>query len=640
MFRLRPLASWITAFAAGILCAVFTEGVAEAVLFAVIGVLCVVCFAVRRFPYRAIVFPLILAVFIGMGYLEVRTHIVQGKVESGYDRRGDITGDVVETDNYGFTLSLISASGNVLPKDTKIRVFYDYEYDVKPGDRVYCSLAFSDPGIDGYAYGTYVYASGDVLRVDSGKGETPLEKFRRTVNGIVQNNFTAKTSGVAKAVLTGDSSDIDPVLYSAYRSSGIAHILVISGFHMSIILMSAYFLLSSTKLGKRYSGLLCIFLTLLFGVFVGFTPSVSRAAVMCVAVFIGGSFNYKNDSFTSLFTALGILLAVNPYSLFSVSLQLSFLCSLGIIILSPALGAAVAKIKKRGLRFAVKQLSSVAISAVSSLFSFPVVCYSFGEFSVISPITNMFAIPISELAVIFGYIGIFIPPVAYVSDILLRLLNGIAVAFSKPHFATVSTMIPGMTVALLIAAVSVVVIGSVKLKKRLPALGICMGCFALCITASVLANVYVGKTKATVNSVSGNGCYQLTVSSEGKCAFVDAGGAYVITNKVFETGSTRLEVYIMTECDSYGLSNLCNMLSAVNIDKIYISADGRVPHIYERVRELAFKYGIETEVFEGNVTLPVGGAYVTAGDVRLVKYGNDRHYFYNKNGTFYLDGRE
>ncbi len=640
MFRLRPLALWITAFAAGILCAVFTEGVAKIALFAVIGVLCVLCFAVRRFPYRTTVFPLILAVLIGMGYLEVRTYIAHSKVESGYDCNGAVTGDVLETDNYGFTLSLITASEDLLPRGTRIRVYYDYEYDVKPGDRVYCSLDFYDPGPGGYAYDTYVYASGDVLRVDFGKGETKLDKIRRTVNEIVQNNFSEKTSGVAKAVLTGDSSDIDPVLYSAYRSSGIAHILVISGFHMAIILMSAYFLLSSTKLGKRYSGLLCIFLTLLFGIFVGFTPSVSRAAVMCVAVFIGGSFDYKNDSFTSLFTALGILLAVNPYSLFSVSLQLSFLCSLGIIILSPAMGAATAKIKRRTLRFAVKQLSSVVISAVSALFSFPVVCYSFGAFSVISPLTNLFAIPVSELAVIFGYIGIFIPPVAYVSDILLRLLNGIAVSFSKPHFTTVSTMIPGMTVALLIAAVSVVVIGSVKLKKRLPALGICMGCFALCITASVLVNAYMGKTKATVNSVSGNGCYQLTVSSDGECAFVDAGGAYVITNKVFETGNTHLKVYIMTECDYYGLSNLCNMLSAVNIDKIYISADNRVPHIYERVRELALRYGIETEVFEGNVTLPVGDAYVTAGDIRFVKYGNERRYFNDKNGTYYLDGRE
>ena len=335
MFRLRPLALWITAFAAGILCAVFTEGIAKIALFAVIGVLCVLCFAVRRFPYKSTVLPLVLALILGMGYLEVRGQITESRVSQSYGCKGEVTGDVTETDSYGFTLSVLTVSDNLLPKGAAVRVYYDYEKDIRAGDRVYCSLEFFDPGTEAYSYGTYVSASGDVFRVDSGKSVTPLTKFRNLVNGVIQNRFSSESAGVAKAMLTGDRTDMDPILYSAYRSSGIAHILVISGFHMSLLLMSAYFLLYSTKLGKRYAGLICIVLTFVFGVFVGFTPSVSRAAVMCIAVFAGGRFNYKNESFTSLFTALGLLLVLNPFSLFSVGLQLSFLCSLGIITLFP-----------------------------------------------------------------------------------------------------------------------------------------------------------------------------------------------------------------------------------------------------------------------------------------------------------------
>ena len=99
MFRLRPLALWITAFAAGILCAVFTEGVAKIALFAVIGVLCVLCFAVRRFPYRATVLPLALALILGMGYLEIRGYVAERAVSQSYGCKGDITGDVTETDS-------------------------------------------------------------------------------------------------------------------------------------------------------------------------------------------------------------------------------------------------------------------------------------------------------------------------------------------------------------------------------------------------------------------------------------------------------------------------------------------------------------------------------------------------------------
>ena len=640
MFRLRPLALWITAFAAGILCAVFTEGVAKIALFAVIGVLCVLCFAVRRFPYRATVLPLALALVLGMGYLEIRGYLAQNEVSQCYGCKGDIIGDVTETDSYGFTVSVLTVSDNLLPKGTAVRVYYDFEKDIRPGDRVYCSLEFSDPGAEGYSYGAYVSAGGDVFRVDSGKGSNPLINFRNKVNGLIQKRFSDQTADVAKAMLTGERGNLDPILYSAYRSSGIAHILVISGFHMSLILMSAYFMLYSTKLGKRCAGIVCIILTLVYGTFVGFTPSVSRAAVMCIAVFAGGSFNYKNDSFTSLFAALGILLLLNPYSLFSVGLQLSFLCSLGIITLSPAIGEAVAKIKKRTLRFAVKQLSSLLISAVAALFSFPVVCYSFGAFSVISPVTNLFAIPVSSIGTVLGYLSFIIPPVSYLADLFFRLLNKIAVFFASFEFATVSTKIAGMRIALLVAAASVIVIGSVKLKHRLRTFGICTACLALCVGASVLLNVYTDNTRLTVNSVYGKGCYQLTASNGGECVFADLGGAYVITNRIFETGNTKIDIYIMFECDSYGLGNLCNMLSAVSIDKIYINEKNIDPEIYERVVTLANRWNIETEVFEENITVPAGKAYVTAGDVNMVEYGYDTYLPYGKNGIEYLDGRK
>ena len=118
------------------------------------------------------------------------------------------------------------------------------------------------------------------------------------------------------------------------------------------------------------------------------------------------------------------------------------------------------------------------------------------------------------------------------------------------------------------------------------------------------------------------------------------GGAYVVTDDVFETGNTKIDVYIMYECDSYGMGNLCNILSAVRIDKIYIKAKNRDPEIYERVLQLADRWNVKTEVFEENITVPAGKAYVTAGDVNLVEYGCDTFLPYGKNGIYYLDGRK
>ena len=640
MFRFRPFALWVTAFAAGVLCAVFTSGIASITAWSCIGVLCVLCVAVRRFPYRTILLPVLLSALMGMGCLTAHQKVIETRLSDCYGKEAEVIGDVTERDSYGFTFSVLSSTEKSLPRGTKVHIYYDFGYDVQAGDRVYCSVSLSDPGVGGYSYGTHLYASGDVVRVDAGKGDNALISLRKYLASQIDKSFSSSTAGVAKAVLVGDGNGIDPALYSAYRDSGISHILVISGFHMSIILMSAYTVLSSTVAGKRYAGVIGIIFTLLFGLFVGFTPSVSRAAVMCIAVFAGGMLNYKNDSFTSLFTALGILLVINPYSLFSAGLQLSFLCSLGIITVSPVLERAVAKIKRKPLRIAADQLSSVVLSAVASLFSFPVVWKTFGQFSVISPVVNMLAIPISGAATIVGYIGIFIPPVAFVADLLFKAVNGIAQFFAGLDIATVSTFMRGMGIASVIAAASVVMICSVEIKKRLKAFGFCLLAFALCVAVSAGINAYSGTKGARVDCVSYYACNQTAFSSGGRCVFVDHGGAYVNADKVFELGCTKINSYVMLECNSRGLSNLCRAFSAVGIDEIYISDINRDADIYRRVLELASRWGISVEVFEKNITIPAGKGYVTAGENNYIEYGEDVFEFKATYGIIYLDGKE
>ncbi len=640
MFRLRPLALWITAFAAGILCAFFTGSILSAVTFAVIGVLCVLCVAVRRFPYRATLLPVFLSVLLGFSYFCIREYIDDKSVSDSYGVTSDAAGDVLQTDSYGFTMSLISPGNSGLPVGTDVYVYYDFDYYVSAGDRVYGSFEFSEPSLSIRADGVSALASGDVTRVESGKGESLFIRLKNRVGALLEQRFSSGTVGVAKAVLIGERADIDPFLNSAYRSSGISHLLVISGFHMSLVLMTAYTVLSFTALGKRYSGIICVFLALLFSAFVGFTPSVTRAAFMCIAVFIGGTLNYKNDNFTSLFTALGILLVWDPRSLFSVGLLLSFLCTLGIITVSPALQGVVSKIKKRFLRWLATVFSSVALSVAAALFSFPVAAYVFGEFSVISPLVNLPVLPLFNLATGMGYISFVIPPLSKISDMLFRCINSIAVFGNNLGFSTISTRIPGMGIALAVAAISVIIICSVHIKRRVKTFGICFAVFASVIMCSVGFNSFVSANRVSVNSLSFEGIDQAVVSSKDICVFIDRGG-YTDTDTVFEMGYTSVDVYIMLECDVRSMGNFVSALSDMGVKKLYISNDKRDKEIYKRLLAVAERHGVITEVFEGNLTLPVSDASVTAGKVQLVEYKEDIYYFnYSTDGVVYLDGKE
>lgn len=641
MFRFRPLALWITSFAAGILCAVFTDGIASAVIFAVIGVLCVLCVAVRRFPYRATLFPVLLAAVCGFSYFTVRDVLQTRAVSCSYGVTADIAGDITETDTYGFTMSLLSPGESGLKPGTRVYVYYDYDIALSAGDRVYGSFTFSESGRSVCADGVYLLANGDISRTEPGRGHTLLSSFRNYVCGLLENRFSADTAAVAKAVLTGDRSSVDPSLYSAYRSSGIAHILVISGFHMSLVLMSAYSVLSATGIGRRYAGIICVLLALLFSAFVGFTPSVTRAAVMCISVFIGGALNYKNDPFAALFTALGILLLWNPYSLFSVGLLLSFLCTLGIITVSPALYGVVSKIKNRFLRGLANVFNSVALSSSAALFSFPASATVFGVFSVISPLTNLIVLPLFSAAVVCGYASFVFPPLAAVSDIIFGLINGIARFVNSLSFSVVSTRTFGMKAAAVIAVISLLVICSVHIKRRLKVFGICASLFAACVLLSVLCNFYINANYVSVNSVSETGISQTVAASKQDCVFIDRGGGYTDTEFVYKTGHTSVDVYIMLECDESALSAFVSVLSDINVEKLYISAGNRNPEVYTRVLAAAEKHGTVTEVFEGNLSLPVGDALLTAGEVQLIEYKEQTYYFYyTTDDTVYLDGKE
>ncbi len=640
MFRLRPLALWITAFAVGILCAVFADGIISAVTFALLGVLCVLCVAVRRFPYRATLFPLFLAVLIGFSYLSVREAIVERTVSDSYGQTADVAGDVVETDAYGFTMSLVSGGGSGLSSGTKVFVYYDYDKTLSAGDRVYGRFEFSEPSLRLQAEGVLALATGDVARADMGSGQNLLMAVKSRACRFLRQHYSVDTTGVATAVLTGERSGIDPMLNAAYRSSGISHLLVISGFHMSLVLMTAYSVLSFTPLGKRYSGIICIALALAFSGFVGFTPSVTRAMVMCVAVFVGGTLNYKNDSFTSLFTALGVLLVWNPYSLFSVGLQLSFLCTLGIITVSPAIQKKIIDIKNRFWRGIASALSSVAMSGAAALFSFPVAAYVFGEFSVVSPLVNLPVLPLFNIAAGAGYVSFIFPPASFLADILFKCINEIARFCHSLGVSTVSTRIYGMGLVWVAAAVSVIVISSVHIKRRVKTFGICCCVFVLLVLGSIGVNRIIDNSRVRVSSVSDNGITWAAVSSEGECLFIDRGGLFD-TDVVFKLGHTCIDAYIMLDCDEKGLNNFVSALSEVGVKRLYISNRDREVSIYKRLLFIAESHGITTQVFEENITLPIGGSYITAGETEIIKYKEDIYYIKrNTDGLVYLDGKE
>jgi competence protein ComEC len=147
----------------------------------------------------------------------------------------------------------------------------------------------------------------------------------------VESAFPADTAAFAKALLLGDSSGLNYELDTAFKLSGIRHIIAVSGLHVSILFSLMYILAGKRKVLTALLGIPVLFL---FAAVAGFSPSIVRACVMQVLMIVAMLLDKEYDPPTALSFAVLLMLAVNPSAVTSVSLQLSVGCMMGIFMFS------------------------------------------------------------------------------------------------------------------------------------------------------------------------------------------------------------------------------------------------------------------------------------------------------------------
>jgi len=205
--------------------------------------------------------------------------------------------------------------------------------------------------------------------------------------------------GIVAAMTLGSKSALTPQQRELYSQSGASHVLALSGLHIGII----YTLLSLCVVGRRFR-LVTQVLTLLavwaYVFLVGLPSSVVRAAVM-ISVYALLALGHRNRMSvnTLAFTAI-IMLCVNPYALYDVGFQLSFLAVLAILMWTPFFELPVFRryfVGRRALQWLWGLLS---VSLAAQLGVAPLIAYYFGRFPTYFLLTNLVAIP-ATIAILY-----------------------------------------------------------------------------------------------------------------------------------------------------------------------------------------------------------------------------------------------
>lgn len=194
------------------------------------------------------------------------------------------------------------------------------------------------------------------------------------------------------ALTLGYKADLTDDLQEAFRASGTAHVLAVSGLHVAVIFVLINLLLSFLgNSGKRFilrQSLIILFLWAY--VFVtGMSISVIRAAIMLSMFCVGNIIGLRGFTYNTLAVAAFLILIFHPFSFFEVGFQMSFGAVFAILFFQPKFKALL-KSKNRVINY-VYDLFTVSLAAQIGVF--PLVLYYFGTFPTYFFITNLIVVP-------------------------------------------------------------------------------------------------------------------------------------------------------------------------------------------------------------------------------------------------------
>lgn len=223
-----------------------------------------------------------------------------------------------------------------------------------------------------------------------------LYSMRQRMMQEFQKSMPPQAAGVLGAMLLGEKSFLSGERKELYRQSGIAHILAISGLHISILGAAAFALMRRAGGSYMLSSAVSMGLLAAFGLMAGMGISTARAVVM-FGIFLGAQCcGRAYDSMNALAVAAACILLHNPCALFLAGFQFSFAAVAGVL-----LGKEACLVFRPRYRLTETVLASLSIQALT----LPLTAWYYFEIPVYSVLLNLFVLPFMGLVLGAGLLG-------------------------------------------------------------------------------------------------------------------------------------------------------------------------------------------------------------------------------------------
>lgn len=501
-----------------------------------------------------------------------------------------------------YEVEVIDCSEPGFPRDFKINCYTTNDDTMDIYDYVTAEVKFSELSasnkLNSLSNEVFIHTStGNFKYLRKGEPPNFISKItlsvRQKVKKFIRRNSFSEQAGILQALTIGDKSNISFDTRDIFNKCGLSHMLVISGFHLSIIFFSLFKLLKFLGVKVNISAIICIILSIFYACLTGFSSSITRALTAFIIIMLGYVFYKESDSLNSLGLAMIIILLINPFSVCDIGFLLSVTSVVGLVLLSRELTSLFTiRIFKKKFYKTNKIVEIFCQSLSATVFTLPILALSFGRVPVFSPVINVFAYLPIILVMIISIIAVmfsFIPALSGVGGILIYISNVITkyILIALKHisgfkYLTININFKDISLALIIS-LAIFGICVVIFKSKMPKVLTVFTAFCLILIFAIFNNI---KTTDQIAIIPSHFCN--VVIKEKHCIVIGSGNGhsdynnldkYLKDNKI-----EKIDVLIIPSENSYVSGGLPYILSNYECDAIITDTDFKIDSFPKNVK--------------------------------------------------------
>ena len=354
--------------------------------------------------------------------------------------------------------------------------------------------------------------------------------------------------------ILSNKNDLDKEVLNSYQVNGLSHLFSISGMHITLLLGTILNLLDKVSYNRYYKYIFLIIILIIYMYLTDFTPSILRSGIMFILLTLNKLFNFKIKTKNIIMLTFIIIVLINPYYIYNLGFQLSYLISFYLIIFAHIINKHKNYFKKLSIT-----------SLISFLVSFPIIISNYYQVNLLSILINLLFVPIISYIVLpLAFITLILP-----TDSLLILtmdiLEGISLSLTNINYLLLE--LPKPSIYLIIIYYAIITLLLINKK-----------CFI-----SLLTTIFIHKISINFNpnmeilflDVSQGDSILLHYPHNKYNILIDTGGNYnyeisknIIIPYLKSKGINKIDYLILTHGDYDHMGESINLIENFKVEKV------------------------------------------------------------------------